>query len=199
MKILGICCSPRKGKTTEYCLKKALEAASSPGITTTMLSLPDKKFQGCIACNYCRNHLDCSLKDDYQKDILPLLSDPEIKGLIIATPVYFGSMSSQCKAFLDRTLPLRRNGFVLKNKVAGVLAVGGSRNGGQELTIQAVHAALLIHDCIIVGDSQPSAHFGGIGWERHPGGFEEDEDGMFTVENLGKKVAETVLLINKVP
>ncbi|MBN1521679.1 MAG: flavodoxin family protein [Candidatus Aureabacteria bacterium] len=199
MKILGVSCSPRKEKTTEYCLKKALEEASSfQGIETAFLSLAEKDLHGCAACQYCRNVLDCSLKDDFQKEILPLLKDPALAGIIIATPVYFGTMSAQCKAFLDRTLPLRRNGFMLKNKVAGVIAVGGSRNGGQELAVQAVHAALLIQNCIIVSDGCNTSHFGGTAWERHPGGIDKDEDGLETVKNLGKRVAETVLALNKV-
>ena len=198
MKILGISCSPRKDRNTELCLKKALDkAATFSNIETQFISLSGKNFSGCIACDYCRKTLDCSLKDDFQKEILPILKDPDLKGIIIATPVYFGSMSSQCKAFLDRTLPLRRNGFLLKNKVAGVIAVGGSRNGGQELTIQAVHSALLIHDCIIVSDGANTAHFGGAAWERHPGGIEQDETGILTIQNLGKRIAETLLMLEK--
>ena len=199
MKILGISCSPRKDKATQYCLNKALESAgNSSGIEIINYSLAGKTFQGCIACDYCRKQLGCSQKDDFEKEILPLLTDPDLTGILIATPVYFGTMSAQCKAFLDRMLPIRRNGFVLRNKVAGVLAVGGSRNGGQELTIQAVHAALLIQNCIIVGDGHSTSHFGAICWERHPGGIEKDADGLLTATNLGKRIAETVLLVNKV-
>jgi len=198
MKILGISCSPRKEKTTEFFLKKALEAASiQSGIETLFYSLAGKTVSPCTACGLCRNRLDCSQKDDFHKDLLPLLSQESIKGLIIATPVYFGCMSSQCKALLDRTLPLRRNGFLLKDKVAGVIAVGGSRNGGQELTVQAVHAGLLIQDCIIVSDGHGTAHFGGLAWERHPDGAQKDPDGLSTCANIGKKVAEIVLALNK--
>lgn len=89
------------------------------------------------------------------------LADPNIGGLLLGSPVYMGSMSSQLKAFLDRSVVFRRNGFLFQDKPAAAIAVGGSRNGGQELTIQAIHAALLIHDMIIVGDGQPGAHFGG--------------------------------------
>ena len=88
----------------------------------------------------------------------------------MATPVYMGSMTSQGKAFLDRCVSLRRNGFLLRNKVGGVIAVGGVRNGGQSLTIQAVQAALLVQDMVIVSDGRPTAHFGGTVWSGHPDG-----------------------------
>jgi multimeric flavodoxin WrbA len=116
--------------------------------------------------------------------------------MVIGTPVYMGSMSSQCKAFLDRTLPFRRLSFNFRNRVGGVLAVGGSRNGGQELAIQAVHAAMLIHDMVVAGDGPDAAHFGGILWNPGDRGIASDEDGLKTARNLGKRVAELALKLN---
>ena len=80
--------------------------------------------------------MKCSQQDDFQP-LIPKLADPKIAGIIMASPVYMGSMSSQAKAFIDRTVLFRRNGFMFKNKLGGALTVGGSRNGGQELTLQA--------------------------------------------------------------
>jgi len=82
----------------------------------------------------------------------------------VATPVYFGSMTSQCKAFLDRCVMFRRNGFLLRNKVGGVIAVGGVRNGGQELAIQAVQAAMLVQDMVLVSEGRPTSHYGATLW-----------------------------------
>jgi len=101
-------------------------------------------------------------------------------------------MSSQAKAFLDRTVLFRRNGFMFKNKLGGVIAVGGSRNGGQELTIQAVHAAMMIHDMILVGDGD---HFGGAAWGGHPEGYEGDAIGISTARNLGKRITEVACML----
>jgi multimeric flavodoxin WrbA len=113
-----------------------------------------------------------------------------LAGLILATPVYFGGMTAQAKAFLDRCVPLRRNGFMLRNKVGGVLAVGGARNGGQELTIQMVHAAMLVQDMIIVSDGLPTSHFGGTCCSENKPDISGDEYGLTTAANLGRRVAE---------
>ena len=86
---------------------------------------------------------------------------------------------------IDRTRPLRGS-FRLKNKVCGAIAVGGSRNGGQESTISVIHDFLLIHDAIIVGDGEPMAHYGGTG----VGDTKNDDIGIETSKNLGKRVAE---------
>ena len=84
------------------------------------------------------------------------------------------------------------NNLALKNKVVGVLAVGRSRNGGQELTAVSIHNAFLIHECIIVSDTE-TAHFGGLATDP----AKNDELGMKTVINLAKKVEEIVLKLNK--
>lgn len=198
MKIVGICGSPRKGKTAFQALEQGMLAVreTGPKIETLILELADLKVGGCLACGHCLKELKCSQEDDF-KQIIPILSDPDLSGLIIATPVYFGSMTSQCKAFLDRSVMFRRNGFLLSNKVGGVIAVGGFRNGGQEQTIQAVQSAMLIQNMIVVGDSRPTAHFGGTAWSAHPGGSDQDQVGLETVRNLGQRVAEVALMVHR--
>lgn len=191
MRIVGIACSPRKGKSTFYALETCLQAAKEavPGIEISLIELSNMKINGCVACGKCMKVLECSQKDDFEK-MIPILSDPEMAGLILATPVYFGSMTSQCKAFLDRCVMFRRNGFLLRNKVGGAIAVGGVRNGGQELTIQAVQAAMLVQDMVVVSEGQPTSHYGATLWSGHPEGIEKDTLGLETARNLGRRVAE---------
>ncbi|MBE7558451.1 flavodoxin family protein [bacterium] len=69
-------------------------------------------------------------RDDFP-DLAKRLGDPAVVGIIVGSPVYFGNMSALCKAFLDRCGAFRSDKFKLRNKVAGVLAVGSARNGGQ--------------------------------------------------------------------
>ena len=94
-------------------------------------------------------------RDDFP-ELAARLSDPQLAGIIIGTPVYFGDMTSLCKAFLERCIHFRKEDFAWSNKVAGVVAVGGARNGGQELTIQSVQAVLLCHEMVVVGGGSRS-------------------------------------------
>jgi len=198
MKILGICCSPRKGQTTfkamEVCLAAARDVDET--IETKLIELADKKIGPCIACNICKQGLICGIDDDFG-ELIPLLANKDVAGVIIGTPVYFGSMTAQCKAFLDRCVVFRRNGWLLRDKIAGVLAVGGVRHGGQELTLQALRAAMLCHDMICVGDGQPSGHFGAALYSGGEGGVEDDEAGLETARNLGRRVAEVAAKLNE--
>ena len=198
MKIVGISCSPRKGKSTKYALDVCLQAVKEmvPDIETLLIELSEMKINGCLACGKCMKVLECSQEDDFIK-MIPILSDSELAGLVVATPVYFGSMTSQCKAFLDRCVMFRRNGFLLRNKVGGVIAVGGVRNGGQELAIQSVQAAMLVQDMVVVSEGRPTSHYGATLWSGHPDGIEKDVFGLETARSLGKRVAEVAAKMHK--
>ena len=120
------------------------------------------------------------------EEIRPKLAQAD--AIIVSSPVYFGTISSQIKALFDRTLPLRRNNFQLKDKIGAAIAIGRSRNGGQEYTIQAIHAWMHIHGMIVVGDNN---HFGGAIMAP----FKEDEIGKQTVDDTIDKVCD---LLNKI-
>jgi multimeric flavodoxin WrbA len=198
MKIIGISCSPRKGKSTKVALEVCLQAAKEtlPEAETMLIELSEMKINGCVACGKCMKVLECSQEDDFVK-MISILSDSELTGLVVATPVYMGSMTSQCKAFLDRCVMFRRNGFLLRDKVGGVIAVGGFRSGGQELTIQAVQAAMLVQDMVVVSEGRPTSHYGATLWSGHPDGIEKDVFGLETARSLGKRVAEVAAKMHK--
>ena len=101
-------------------------------------------------------------------------------------------MTSLCKSLFDRFIVFRKT-FALSNKVAGVLAVGGSRNGGQEMTIQSVQTALFAQEMILVGDGRPTSHCGATVWSGGKKDVTEDEFGMSTARNLGRRVATLAL------
>lgn len=186
LRILGISCSPRAGKTTAAALKIALEAAAGadPRIETELIELAGKNIP-------VFDPVDTK-KGDFEQ-LEPVLSDRSVAGIIVGTPVYFCGMSSLCKAFIDQCMVFRKNKFALKNKVAGVVAVGGVRNGGQELAVQSVQAALMCQEMIVVGDGSPTAHTGATVLNNGQDDISGDEFGLNTLRNLGRRVAEVVL------
>ncbi len=194
MKILGICCSPRAGRNTRKAMEACLAAARAQdqGIETALIELAGLDIRPCLACGECKNRLACPIEDDFGR-LIPPLADPAVAAMIIGTPVYFGTMTAQCKALLDRCVMFRRNGWTFRNRVGGVLAVGGVRNGGQELAIQAVHAAMMCQDMICVSDGQPTAHFGGTVFSGTDGGVADDTFGLETARNLGRRIGEIIL------
>jgi len=188
IKIVAVCASPRKGKTTTAGLRICLEAAKAVDpehIETELIELAGLKIDGNLAAGI---PLEPGQKDDFDS-LVPRLSDPTVAGIILGTPVYFGNMSSLCKAFLDRCIVFRKN-FGLSNKVGGVLAVGGARNGGQEQTLRSVQAALFGQEMILVGDGRPTSHCGATLWNNGKDDIGQEEPGIATAKNLGRRVAE---------
>ncbi|HEX7468720.1 MAG TPA: flavodoxin family protein [Methanobacterium sp.] len=193
VKIIGIVGSPRTDGNTSYLVETALKSAESVGADTEIINLGSKDIEPCVACDICKATGECAIYDDMREITEQLLG---ADGIIIGSPVYFGSVTSQLKMLIDRSRPLRGS-FKLKDKVCGAIAVGGSRNGGQESTIAVIHDFLLIHDSIIVGDGSPFAHYGGTGVGGQKGDTINDEMGIETSKNLGKRVTELALRLNR--
>ena len=197
IKIVGICCSPRKAKTTAQALGICLEAARAVApeqVEVELLELAGLKIPAELAAGI---PLEAGQVDDFPQ-VAAKLSDPKIAAIIIGSPVYFANMTALCKAFIDRCGMFRKKNFALSGKVAGVVAVGGVRSGGQELVIQSVQAALFCHEMLVVGDGRPTGHFGARLWNDGSDDISKDEFGVATARNLGRHVAE-VALARKTP
>ncbi|MDD4652553.1 MAG: flavodoxin family protein, partial [Methanothrix sp.] len=125
MIVVGICGSPRKAGNSEFLLKEALSVAKERGFETEQHLVSEINVDFCTDCGDCSKGRSCPKEDDME-EILSSLQRAD--GIIIATPVYFGSITAQLKAVFDRTIPLRRQGLRLKDKVGSAISVGGSRN-----------------------------------------------------------------------
>lgn len=190
-KIVAVSCSPRKGMTTATGLSVCLQAAKEVDperidtelIELAGLSIPWEPSVG-IA-------LEEGHKDDFPA-VADKLADPAVGAIVIGTPVYYASMSALCKSFLDRFGMFRRQDFAMSGKIGAVLSVGGARSGGQELTIQSVQTVLLCQEMIVVGEGRPTGHFGARLWNRNDDVL-EDEFGISTAQNLGRRLAQMLL------
>lgn len=185
LRIIGICGSHRKGKTTSTALAIALEAAKavSPEIQTELIELSDYRLLPAVPGG--------TAEDDYGK-IGTKITDPATGGIIFGTPVYFSNMTSMMKMFIEHFGPYKKGGE-LSNKVGGVLTVAGARNGGQEAAAQSIMAALLGVEMVLVGDGRPTGHSGATLWNSEKDQIEKDEWGCATARGLGKRVAEVAL------
>ena len=173
MNILGISGSPVSEGNNDKLIGRVMDAAKVRGfeVDTVFISLSD--IAPCDACGACNGTGVCVIKDDMSVVYDKLVSADAI---IVSSPVYFGNVTAQLKALFDRSVMLRRAGFKLKGKVGAAIAVGGSRNGGQEKTIQAIHDWMHVHGMVIIGDGD---HFGGIAQKPAM----DDEVGLKTVDN----------------
>ncbi len=192
VKIVGVACSPRPGKTTVQSLAISLEAAKAVDperIETELIDLAEMDIPAYMAAGI---PLKPGHRDDFP-EIAEKLADRSVVGIVVGSPVYFRSPTALCKAFIDRCFSLRKGRFALADKVGGAVAVGGVRNGGQELTLQVIQSAMMCQEMIIVGDGRPTAHAGASVWNPGNDDISDDEIGVTTLKNLGRRVAEVAL------
>ncbi len=191
MKIIGISCSPRQGQTTYQALDQCLLAVRETDQTmeTQLIELAGLDIRPCSACDQCKKGMKCSIDDDFHT-LIPTLADDQVAAMVIGTPVYFGSVTAQCKAFLDRCVLLARNGQRFRNRLLGALAVGKVRHGGHELAIQTIMAAGLCHDMICVNGGHYACHFGAALWSGPNADIKEDNPGIQDARELGRRLAQ---------
>ena len=183
MKILGICGSPREG-ASEYLLKRALnELEKEDSFETTFISVKDKDISPCTHCNECTETMGkCSISDDMDEIYKALR---EADGIIMASPIHFGSISAQLKAVIDRCQAMIMEDLdIFKNKVGISIVVGGDRSGGQELAIQQINTFYLLNKIIPLSGGSFGANLGACLWSQDDGaeGAKEDEYGLKTLD-----------------
>ncbi|MFH1097291.1 MAG: flavodoxin family protein [Candidatus Desantisbacteria bacterium] len=113
----------------------------------------------------------------------------EADGIIVGSPVYFGSMSAEVKRMFDESVSVRRQ---LKDKIGAAFTTSGHQTGGKETTILSILQAMLIHQMIIVGDPISAGGHYGSACVGKPGDKELQE-----AEALGKRVAGVVKIFVK--
>jgi multimeric flavodoxin WrbA len=106
-------------------------------------------------------------------------------GIILASPVFFGSATPQIKAVIDRAGYLAGSrGRIFENKVGGPIVV--ARRAGQNFTF-----AQLMYFFFITGMIIPGTTYWTVAIGREKGEVLNDEEGISTARNFGKKVAWT--------
>jgi multimeric flavodoxin WrbA len=101
MNIVCLLGSPRPEGNSAIVAKRFCDAAEGLGSEVKTFALNKLKYRGCQACMTCKTRLDrCVLKDDLS-EILEAVRESDV--LVMASPTYYGDISSQLKAFIDRT------------------------------------------------------------------------------------------------
>jgi len=183
MKVLGVSGSPRRGGNTEILVKHALEILTGEGIETDFLSLVDRPIKPCKACMGCADSetVDCVQDDPAFEGLVERFVEAD--GILIGSPVYFGSATPQTMALLDRVgCVCRQKGNLLRRKVGAAIVVG--RRAGQNFTVAQINYFFLISEMIIPGSTYWNIAFG-----KKKGEVSEDSEGLKTIENLAANIA----------
>ena len=121
MKIVCLLGSPREKGNSATIANHFCSTAEKLGAEIKTFLLNTLEFRGCQGCMVCKTRLDkCVLEDDLT-EVLEAVRDTDV--LVLASPVYFWDISSQLKAFIDRTFSYLVPDFIT-NPVKSRLAPG---------------------------------------------------------------------------
>ena len=106
----------------------------------------------------------------------------EADGIIIGSPVYFGSATPETMALIDRVgYVARRHGF-LRRKAGAAIAV--ARRAGQNFTFAQMNYFFLLSEMIVPGSTYWNIAFG-----REAGEVTNDTEGIETIQKMAANMA----------
>ncbi len=101
MKIVCLLGSPREKGNSATIANRFRDTAERMGAKVQTFVLNKLEYRGCQGCMACKTKLDrCVLEDDLT-EVLEAVRETDV--LVLATPIYCWDVTSQLKAFLDRT------------------------------------------------------------------------------------------------
>lgn len=183
MKVLGVNGSARKDGNTALLLAEVFAPLEAAGHDCEMMQLAHKRVHGCTACGRCgedRGGNCVGIIDDANEVIAAMVAADAV---LLASPVYFGDVTPELKALIDRAGMSTRNGGELLKRKVGAAVVAVRRAGGMH-AFDTINHFFFITQMVVPGSS-----YWNIGMGRDIGAVESDAEGMRTMRDLGENMA----------
>lgn len=183
MKVIAFNGSARKDGNTAAMIKHVFNELEKEGIGTELYQMAGKTIRGCIACYKCFKNKDglCAVDNDIANECIEKMVEAD--GMILGTPTYFANASPEIMALVCRAgLVGIANDAMFRRKVgAAVVAV---RRSGANHAFNSLNHFFFISQMIV-----PGSRYWNMGVARDIGEFEQDEEGILTMETLGRNMA----------
>ena len=93
--------SPRPKGNSAMMAQALCQSAAVAGAQVTTFALNSLTYRGCQGCLACKKEAEACVLNDGLTPMLEAVRACDV--LVLATPVYFGEVTSQLKGFIDRT------------------------------------------------------------------------------------------------
>ena len=176
MKVLILNGSPREDGNTEIALKEMIHIFEEEGVETELVQIGRQDIRGCVACGYCADHGKCVF-DDVVNELAPKLEAAD--GVVVASPVYFGSANATLIACLDRLF--YSTGFDKTMKVGA--SVVTARRGGCSATFDELNKYFTISGMPLASSQYWNSIHGRVAGEAR-----EDLEGLQVMRVLARNM-----------
>jgi len=135
--ILVVNGSPRKKGNSVILAEQVMLGAREAGAQVEIFFLHNMSIQPCNACDACQETQDCTIQDDMQI-LYPKLRRAD--AIVIASPIYWFTISAQTKLFIDRWYALQGpQGNALAGKQIGIVLTYGDTDPFTSGAVNAIH------------------------------------------------------------
>ena len=169
--------SPHIHGCTATALEEMMKTFREEGVETELVHIGNKAVRGCVSCNRC-SELGRCIFDDAVNEIAPKFKEAD--GLVVGSPVYYGSPNGTLLSFLDRlfySTPFPKHG-----KVGA--AVVSCRRGGNTASFDVLNKYFTISSMPVASSTY---------WNQVHGFTAEDVkkdlEGLQTMRNLARNMA----------
>jgi multimeric flavodoxin WrbA len=176
--VVAVVGSPRRQGNVAALVGAALEELRRHGCRCTTLTLSDLRINACDGHSNC-GELERCPHDDDMAGVLEAVYGAD--GLILASPVYYENVSSQMKAFMDRTATRYYHEEWLLPKIVGLVAIAAET--GLSDTLSAMRRFMALSS----GEELPILSLGGCADK--PGEAAADAQLMAEARDLGRAMA----------
>ena len=177
MNVLIINGSPKPKGNTARAINELVSVFAAEGVDTEVVCVGSQAVRGCIACGSCSKNGKCVF-DDVVNELAPKFEAAD--GLILASPVYYGSANATLVAVADRLF--YSTPFDKAFKVGAAVAV--ARRGGLTATFDELNKYFTISGMPVASGQYWNGVHGAA-----PGEAEQDAEGLQQMRTLARNMS----------
>jgi len=176
-KVLLLNGSPKANGCTATALNEMIKVFEQEGIETEIIQIGNKDIRGCVACGYCGKNGKCVV-DDLVNEVAVKFEKAD--GLVVGSPVYYGSPNGTILAFMDRLF--YSTSYSKQMKVGA--AIVSARRGGNTASFDVLNKYFTISGMPVASSTY---------WNQVHGfsaeDVQKDLEGLQTMRNLARSMS----------
>ena len=163
---------------TKTALEEMIKVFHEEGVETQLIEVGGEDIRGCIGCRKCFETGKCVF-DDLVNKVAPLLAEAD--GLVVGSPVYYGSPNGTILSFMDRLF--YSTGHIPKHMKVGA-AVVSCRRGGNTASFDVLNKYFTISSMPVASSTYWNQVHGFVASD-----VKKDLEGLQTMRTLARNMS----------